>query len=232
MKMEKKQQRLQRKRNRMQQKLQRRLQRKIKWKLKRKVKLPIAIFVGILFLSCFYTEITNASSGNITVKLSENVNTGILYLKVATMFNGEWRLDEEFKNCQVDLNKVDSGRQLTEVAGKLELYAHENQIKLSESNKKDLDNHVCLEQLEEGLYLVVMEENDSVIMSPTLVSLPGWTGEEMTYDVVVVPKITEKHIAPKTGWNSSEGLYALSMGIAILALMCIRSGRKPNNRTL
>lgn len=226
MKMTRKQQKLQRKKNRTQQKLQRKLQRKIRWKLKRKVKMPIAIFVGILFLSCFYTEITNASSGNITVKFSEGVDSKILYFKVATMFNGEWQLDEEFENCRVDLNKVSNGEQLAETAETLENYAHENQIALTENRTNDLENNVCLTQLEEGLYLVVMEENDRVIMSPTLVALPGWTGEEMSYDVTVVPKIAEKNIAPKTGWNSREGMYAGVAGTAFAIIVLGLKGKR------
>lgn len=179
----------------------------------------ITIFAGILLLLCFYGNITNASSGNITVKLSEGVDSKILYLKVATMVNGEWKLNETFEKCQVNLNEIKNGTQLTEAAGKLELYVHENQIELSESENKNLTNHVYLTGLEEGLYLMVMEENDSVTMSPTLVSLPGWTGEEMSYDVIVIPKITEKNIAPKTGWNSSEGLYAGVAGTAFAIIV-------------
>ena len=186
---------------------------------KRKVKMRVTIFAGILLLLCFCGEITNASSGNITVKLSEGVDSKILYLKVATMVNGEWKLNEVFEKCQVNLNEIKNGTQLTEAAVKLELYAHENQIELSESENKNLTNHVYLTGLEEGLYLMVMEENDSVTMSPTLVSLPGWTGEEMSYDVIVIPKITEKNIAPKTGWNSSEGLYAGVAGTAFAIIV-------------
>ena len=179
----------------------------------------VTIFAGILLLLCFCGNITNASSGNITVKLSEGVDSKILYLKVATMVNGEWKLNETFEKCQVNLNEIKNGTQLTEAAGKLELYVHENQIELSESENKNLTNHVYLTGLEEGLYLMVMEENDSVTMSPTLVSLPGWTGEEMSYDVIVIPKITEKNIAPKTGWNSSEGLYAGVAGTAFAIIV-------------
>ena len=179
----------------------------------------VTIFAGILLLLCFCGNITNASSGNITVKLSEGVDSKILYLKVATMVNGEWKLNETFEKCQVNLNEIKNGTQLTEAAEKLELYAHENQIELSESENKNLTNHVYLTGLEEGLYLMVMEENDSVTMSPTLVSLPGWTGEEMSYDVIVIPKITEKNIAPKTGWNSSEGLYAGVAGTAFAIIV-------------
>ena len=186
---------------------------------KRKVKMRVTIFAGILLLLCFCGEITNASSGNITITLSEGVDSKILYLKVATMVNGEWKLNEVFEKCQVNLNEVDNGGQLTEAAEKLKLYVHENQIELSESENKNLTNHVYLTGLEEGLYLMVMEENDSVTMSPTLVSLPRWTGEEMSYDVIVIPKITEKNIAPKTGWNSSEGLYAGVAGTAFAIIV-------------
>lgn len=194
-------------------------------KMKRTVRMPGAVLVGILLLLCFCTRVANASSGNITVKFLGGVDSKILYLKVATMYNGEWQLDEEFKNCQVDLNVVKNGGQLSEAAEKMELYVHENQIALNESEKNDLNNHVCVEQLEKGLYLVMMEENDRFIMSPTLVALPGWTGEEMSYDVTVVPKIAEKNIAPKTGWNSKEGMYAGVVGTAFAIIVLGLKGK-------
>ena len=184
-----------------------------------------AIFVGILFLLCFYTKIANAASGNITVQLPEDVDSNVLYLKVATMYNGEWQLDEEFKNCKVDLNTIDNAGQLTEVAEKLELYVYKNQIEMIECGNKDRNNDVCLTQLKEGLYLVAMEENDVATISPTLVSLPGWTGEEMSYEVTVIPKLTEKTSSPKTGWNSGEGLYICTAGIAFAMIVLGLNGK-------
>ena len=196
-------------------------------KLKTKVKLSGGIFVALLLLLCFPAGVTSASTGNITVQLPEGVDSKVLYCKVATMYNGEWQLDETFKDCQVNLNEIDNAGQLTEVAEGLKLYAYENQIEMKEGENKDRNKDVCLTQLEEGLYLVVMEENDVVTISPALVSLPGWIGEEMSYEVRVIPKVTvipevtETTSSPKTGWNSKEGLYA---GMAVTAFALIVLG--------
>lgn len=168
----------------------------------------------------------SASSGNITVKLPEGVDSKILYLKVATMYNGEWKPDEEFEKCQVNLNKAGNASQLSELAEKLELYAHENQIEMRAIVNKEMKNNICLTQLEEGLYLVIMEENDNVTMSPTLVSLPRWTGEEMSYEVTVIPKLVEKENAPKTGWNSEEGVYVCAFGIAFAIIVLGLNGKR------
>ena len=82
-----------------------------------------------------------------------------------------------------------------------------------------MKNNICLTQLEDGLYLVIMEKNDNVTMSPTLVSLPRWTGEEMSYEVTLIPKLTEKNIAPETGWNNWERVYVCMSGIAFVTIL-------------
>ena len=83
------------------------------------------------------------------MKFPEDVDTKILYLKVATMYNGEWELDEKFEMCPVDLNKIESSERLTDAAKELKAYAYKNHISLIESNGKDEKSDVHLTGLEE-----------------------------------------------------------------------------------
>ena len=185
----------------------------------RKITLLVIGVLGSVLLFCLRIGIVNAATGNITVKLPEDVDTKILYLKVATMYNGEWELDENFKMCPVDLNKIESSEQLADVAKELKAYAYKKQISLTESKGKDGKSNVYLTGLEEGLYLVIMEENEGVTMSPGLIALPGWGEKEMSYEVTMVPKMAEKNSSPKTGWNSGEELYVCTSVIAIVLVL-------------
>lgn len=194
-------------------------------KTKREAGIKKWIVLGVITLMSLYPASARAATGNITIQLQGDIDSSILYSKTATMVNGLWELNEEYKECDVDLNEIKHAEELEEAARNLLLYAQENHISVEESEKKSGDNKIRLENLEEGLYLITSEETDAATMIPTLVSVPNWEGEEMSYEVAVFPKFVEKQTAPQTGWDSKEGVWvvaiAFSLGVVLFAF-CIR----------
>lgn len=192
---------------------------------KREAEIKKWIILGVITLMSLYSTSARAATGNITIQLQEDIDSSILYSKTATMVNGLWELNEEYKECDVDLNEIEHAEELEEAARNLLLYAQENQISMEESEKKSGDNKIRLKDLEEGLYLLASQETDTATMIPALVSVPNWTGEEMSYDVAVFPKFVEKQTAPQTGWDSKEGVWMAAMAFSfggILFAFCIR----------
>lgn len=194
-------------------------------KTKREAGIKKWIALGVITLMSLYPAGARAATGNITIQLQGDIDSSILYSKTATMVNGLWELNEEYKECDVDLNGIEHAEELEEAARNLLLYAQENHINIEGSEKKSGDNKIRLEDLEEGLYLLASEETDTAEMIPTLVSVPNWTGEEMSYDVAVFPKFVEKQTAPQTGWDSKEGVWVAAMAFSfgsILFAFCVR----------
>ncbi len=195
-------------------------------KAKRKAGIKKWIVLSVIALISLYPASARAATGNITIQMQEETVSSILFTKIATMENGMWEFHEKYQECDVNLNEIEHAGELEVAARNLLLYAQENHISMKESEKKSGDNKIRLEDLEEGLYLITSEETDRLSMIPTLVSVPNWTGEEMSYEVAVFPKFVEKQTAPQTGWNSKECVWITAMAISlggVLSLFCIRN---------
>lgn len=176
------------------------------------------IVFGIIFLLGCHPITTKAASGSMEIQLQEDQEYEISYSKVADMVNGLWEFEEEYEECMVDLNAVKDAEELQETAIDVLSYIEEKQLYMEEQVGTKT---ILLEDLEEGLYLIVSGGNSGEEMLPTLVSIPGWIEEERVYHVTVIPKFVERQSAPVTGWDSREGVYAGIAGIAFAVIMVL-----------
>lgn len=189
-------------------------------KVKKNTGIKKWIAVGVIALMSLYPASASAATGDITIQLQGDVDSSIFYSKTATMVNGQWELDEAYHGCNVDLNGIESAEELEETARDLLFYAKENHINIEESRRENGEHSIWLNNLEEGLYLITSDETNTTAMLPTLIALPNWTGEEMSYDVTVVPKFVERQMAPQTGWDSKESTYLLLGMLSFVVVVC------------
>ena len=176
------------------------------------------IVIGIVFLLGCYPVTAKAASGSIEIQLEEGGEYDISYCKVGDMINGQWVLEDDFRESEVNLNEVQDAEALQKAAKEMLSYIDEAQLYM----KKQMGTKtMVLDNLEEGVYLIVCVGSKEVEMLPTLVSVPGWVEEERVYHVTVIPKFVAKKTAPVTGWDSLEGSYAVMAGISFLALVTL-----------
>lgn len=174
------------------------------------------IIFGIVFLLGCCPVTAKAASGSIEIQLQGDKECEISYCKIADMINGLWELNDTYKESMVDLNAVDDAEELQEAAKDMLSYIDERQLYMEEEMGT---KSILLENLEEGLYLIVSRGNNGGKMLPTLVSVPGWMEEERIYNVTVIPKFLERKTAPVTGWDSWEIGYAGIAGISLVAII-------------
>lgn len=170
----------------------------------------------VLFILCLVSLCSmnaQAATGSIEIQLQESSDDKILYSKVATMVDGLWKLEDNYQASNIDLNALENAEELEAAAKKLYIYIEDEKMISTEGKNK-----ILLEDLEEGVYLIASAGNADKEMLPALVAVPGWTGEEMTYNVTVIPKYGKKVQTPDTGWNSREGLY---IGMFLISLIII-----------
>lgn len=154
-----------------------------------------------------------AATGSIEIQLQETLVDKIIYSKVATMLNGTWELEDDYKGSKVNLNTIENAKELETAAESLLIYMKDKKEISTEGNKI-----VLLQELEEGMYLIASAESSEMEMLPTLVSVPDLTGEERVYDVILIPKCDKKIVAPATGWDSQENIYT---GLIFISLVII-----------
>ncbi len=169
----------------------------------------------LLFLLICYPVNARAAAGSIKVQLPEDFDGVIYYMKVASMENGLWQLEEKYKESTVDLNDIKNAAELEEAARTLLLYMKKNDIYMEKCEG------MLLQDLEEGLYLISFGENSRIEILPALVSVPDWSGEGLVYEVTMNPKYVEKHTTPDTGWDSPEVIYLVSMLFSFVGMMCL-----------
>ena len=199
-------------------------------KAKRKAGIKKWIVLGAIALISLYPANVRAATGNITIQMQQETVSSILFTKIATMENGMWELNKEYRECDVDLNEIEHAEELEEAARNLLLYAQETHISMKESEKKSGDNKIHLDDLEEGLYLITSEKTDRLAMIPTLVSVPNWTGEAMSYEVALFPKFIEKQTVPQTGWNSKECVWTVAMAISFGGVLFVFCNKKRKSK--
>ncbi len=170
----------------------------------------------VLILVCLISVFpmsAEAATGTIEVQLKAISEGTMQYIKVANMVNGVWELEEAYKESKVDLNTLETAMQLESAAKTLMRYAGEMQsVPLNDKT------NILLQDLEAGLYLFTFTENEKHEISPSLVALPGWDGEEMRYHVQVLPKQKDISKAPLTGQNSAEQIYKAMIFISFIII--------------
>lgn len=142
------------------------------------------------------------------------------YAKVGRMEKGKFVLQDEYLESDIDLNQLETAKELQEAAETLKEYVKQGGIATM-----DADKMVRIENLEEGVYLLDDYGDSQYEMIPTLLYIPTWeeSEKEMTYDITLEPKYYAKMENPETGDDhdmSPYFLFGMSSLIVIMVIVC------------
>jgi len=157
------------------------------------------------------TKVPENGLGSISIELTEskdnrprdNVKFGLY--KVADVINGEYVLNDDFAQSEVDLNDIKTANDMEEVARKLSRFADES---LVTELVTDYQGKTRADQLSVGVYLLQAEDIAGYeFIAPFLIAIPTWddVDELFLYDVDVLhkhdqlPKIAVDKVDAATG---------------------------------
>lgn len=128
------------------------------------------------------------------ILVNENEEFDFVYTKVADYENGKFVLKEPYCESGVNLNDISEGINLRKATEILTAYEADG---VSVRTKNQVAQ---IGVLSEGVYLIEGVSNADYKISPTLVSIPRWDeGEELSYQVTVIPKIERRAAIVETG---------------------------------
>ena len=173
-------------------------------------------------------EILNSESsllnkGSITIKLADAKNNqskeGVEFSisKIADIKDGLYKVKEDYKGVDVDLNNIKTANDL-ELAAEL----FKKVAKTDNIMKTNANGECNIDDLDVGVYLVYAKNRANYDnITPFIVSIPSWneTDKSMSYDIQVIPKHTEvvkeeKPKVPATAYDGSSIYLVLgSMGL-------------------
>ena len=155
-------------------------------------KLACVISVMALSVIPLHTVFAEQDTGSITLTLGQGQDltsvedVEISCSKVADLVNGEYILLDEFKDTDVDLNKIETAEELQETAEKLQYLVKNDYIQYS--NKQGI---VSFQDLSVGVYLIkALDTTNYDELAPTLISIPTYNDklETMDYHIQLEPK--------------------------------------------
>ena len=159
-------------------------------------------------------------TGNVEIVLPQKEQVVICCSRVGVMKNGEFVLEEAYLESDIDLNVLNTAKQLEEAAERIEAYVKSGF--LIETNEEGIAK---LQNLDEGVYLLNSLDSQSQReqkILPTLLYLPSWdeAEEKMQYDITVVPKYgieppSTGDAADVTGWSILFGVSAIVLGMKL-----------------
>ena len=134
-----------------------------------------------------------ASAGCLEIWVNETEEFTFTYVKVADYENGTFILKEEFQDCGTDINELHNGAEMRKAA---EIIARYETEKTTVKTEKQVARIDCLT---EGVYLIEGIPEEGYEIPATLVSIPQWNKEEVSYHVTVIPKIQKTVNPVETG---------------------------------
>ena len=129
--------------------------------------------------------------GSITIELQDSIDdlskdkVSFGYVQIASLEKGRYVINEDYEELDVDFNVELNGDEFAKVLERLD------QLKIKSENKIETNSQgiAQVNDLELGIYYVYpIDVHEYEIVSSTLVSIPEWNEEELTYDVHVLPK--------------------------------------------
>lgn len=177
-------------------------------------------------------QLDEERQGVITVQLTDgqigSTRGGIRFycIKAAEVKAGEYVLQKQFEDVQVDLNALENAEDLKNAAEQLTKKVEEK----DRSAETDENGKVVFSDLETGVYLIYAESTEKYdAIEPSLIAVPTWSDTEgqMQYEVSVEPKhsakigtlkvTAPKSSAPQTGIQDYT-VYYLAGGAGCVAL--------------
>ena len=184
--------------------------------------------------------------GSISVELTEGrkgtsrENVEFSCTKVGEIVKGEYVMKDEFSASGIDLNAIESAKDMEEAAEKLAaLDFSAEKVLLT-----DKDGKLCFQDLPVGVYFLEATNTAKYEkVTPFLISIPTFdeTEGEMNYDIKVIPKhepepgrITTdspgRPGAPQTGLDSPILKYFAGALIIVLLLVALNVGTKKTKK--
>lgn len=176
------------------------------------------------------------NKGSIAIKLADAKNNqskeGVEFSisKIADIEDGLYKVKEEYKGVEVDLNNIKTANDL-ELAAEL----FKKVTKTDNLMKTNANGECNIDDLDVGVYLVYAKSianYDNI--TPFIVSIPSWNEKDksMSYDIQVIPKHTEivkkeKPRVPATAYDGSSIYLVLgSMGLIGSATLFFNARKK------
>ena len=140
--------------------------------------------------------------------------------KVASVIDGEYIIEEDFKDANIDLNKANDAVTLLADIQKLDELA-----KKGTESKVNANGEAEFKDVEVGVYLVKTEDDpDYDVVQSALVTIPTFdeTTQQMSYDIKIDAKTTPREIidepkpVPQTSVSRSVFVFA---GIALITML-------------
>lgn len=177
-----------------------------------------------------------AEEGCITIMLPKSLETVseselfFSYAKVGRMEKGRFVLQDEYLESDIDLNQLETAKELQEAAEELKAYVRQGGIATMVGGRS-----VRIENLEEGVYLLDDYGDSQYEMIPTLLYMPTWEEDEkeMTYDITLEPKYYEKMENPETrDINAGSKFFLFGMISLIIVMIVVGHKRFKYGKTL
>ncbi|MDB1934076.1 hypothetical protein PMY12_08485 [Clostridium tertium] len=182
------------------------------------------------------SESSLLNKGSITIKLEDEKNNqskeGVEFSisKIADIEDGLYKVKEDYKSVEVDLNNIKTANDL-ELAAEL----FKKVAKIDNLMKTNANGECNIDDLDVGVYLVYAKSianYDNI--TPFIVSVPSWNEKDksMSYDIQVIPKHTEivkkeKPKVPATAYDGSSIYLVLgSMGLIGSATLFFNARKK------
>lgn len=193
--------------------------------------------IVMIFIFSFSTNTLFAEenkSGELIITLEDGEqgttkeNVYFNLIKVGTIKDGVYYLLEDFKNSDVDLNKIKTAEQLENASHIYNLIAKEKSLKGVVKNT-DQNGVVKFNNLEEGIYLVNIDNSNYDNISSFLISIPTFNEvtKDMDYTVKAVPKHEPVEVfAVKTGDLITIAPYFLFINILLFLILYLKKGKE------
>ena len=182
------------------------------------------------------SESSLLNKGSITIKLADAKNNqskeGVEFSisKIADIEDGLYKVKEDYKSVEVDLNNIKTANDL-ELAAEL----FKKVAKTDNLMKTNANGECNIDDLDVGVYLVYAKNianYDNI--TPFIVSIPSWNEKDksMSYDIQVIPKHTEivkkeKPKVPATAYDGNSIYLALgSRGLIGSATLFFNARKK------
>lgn len=166
-------------------------------------------------------EVTEVKKGSLKMNFEKaKEDLTVTAYKVANVKNGEYILEAEYADSNIDLNNAKDANSLLVLTQKLEKI-----VKNGVSKKTKANGEVFFDDLDEGVYLIKTEDNEEYDKVQTvLVSIPTFDekADESVYDIEITAKTTPRELVdepkpvPQTGVSRMMFVFG---GIAVIAII-------------
>lgn len=187
---------------------------------KRKCTLKQWMMLLMILLLCVPMN-SLAKEGTVEIVIPDHNQKQIEYAKVGDIKKDLFVLKEEYARSGIDLNSLETAREIQEAAKRLNAMLKETVL-----IEKSGNTNTIISDLEEGVYLFRIKEkygwNPILIYIPTQIE----SDKERIYNITIIPKYGENMDTPETGWEDySEYYFSLILFAGVFIVQTLRKNR-------